>query len=229
LYNLDHSTVLRSARAASFAAMILTMPVDAFALAARWRIAVSRCAAVLIVAVLLVTGHSWSYHGAFDLGCSAVGFILVTACTLGRLWSLAFISGRKDVVLVQDGPYSCTRNPLYLFSAIGAVGLGIASRDPAVLVLIVAFFAFYYPAVILHEERQLGLRHGAVFAAYVRRVPRFVPRWSLYHEPETCAFQVRAYRRTFLDAMWFLWGFLALEVVERLKEAEVLCVLVQLP
>ncbi|MBA2482300.1 MAG: isoprenylcysteine carboxylmethyltransferase family protein [Planctomycetes bacterium] len=205
------------------------MAFDLPATAARYRIRVSRTFAVFAIAILLLTGHSWPYRSAIDLACAALGFVLITVCTLGRLWSLAFISGRKDAMLVQDGPYSCTRNPLYVFSLVGAIGLGLASRNVAVFAIILLFFFLYYPAVIMHEERFLGERHGGAFHDYVRRVPRFLPKWSLYHEPESYTVQVRTYRRTFLDAMWFLWGFLVLEAIERFKELGLIQVQFTLP
>jgi protein-S-isoprenylcysteine O-methyltransferase Ste14 len=199
----------------------MSVALDIPAAAARFRIPLSRLFAVATVAVFVALPSPWPATGAaapiVDKACSLLGFALVTTATLGRLWSLAFISGHKNTSLVQDGPYSCTRNPLYFFSAIGALGIGIASRNVAVLALAALFFLVYYPAVVRHEEDVLSQLHGEAFTEYKRRVPRFLPRLSLYREPDEYTVRIPVYRRTFLDAIAFLWGYLAVELMVWLR------------
>ena len=43
---------------------------------------------------------------------------------VGRLWSTLYIGGRKSAEVVTGGPYSMTRNPLYVFSTLAAAGVG---------------------------------------------------------------------------------------------------------
>jgi protein-S-isoprenylcysteine O-methyltransferase Ste14 len=54
-----------------------------------------------------------------------IGVGLVLFCVVGRMWSILYIGSKKNQTLVATGPYSITRNPLYLFSAIGAMGIGL--------------------------------------------------------------------------------------------------------
>src|SRR5690349_15131041 len=49
------------------------------------------------------------------------GMILIFICVCGRTWCSLYIGGRKISELVAVGPYSISRNPLYVFSIIGAV------------------------------------------------------------------------------------------------------------
>jgi protein-S-isoprenylcysteine O-methyltransferase Ste14 len=52
------------------------------------------------------------------------------------------------------------RNPLYFFSLIGAIGLGLASENLLILGLIMIFFLVYYPFTIIAEEAKLEITFG---------------------------------------------------------------------
>lgn len=82
----------------------------------------------------------------------------------------------KQEVLTVTGPYAYTRNPLYLGSAIMALGAGIATRSWISVSILVVYFAIFYSMVMRREERELHLRHGATFEEYARAVPLLVPR-----------------------------------------------------
>ncbi|MGB4295037.1 MAG: hypothetical protein WBJ16_05340 [Smithellaceae bacterium] len=42
-----------------------------------------------------------------------MGAVLVGVASMGRLWCSLYIAGYKAEILVTEGPYSITRNPLY--------------------------------------------------------------------------------------------------------------------
>ena len=52
------------------------------------------------------------------------GLALIVICILGRTWCTLYIGGRKKRELINKGPYSVVRNPLYFFTTIGAAGIG---------------------------------------------------------------------------------------------------------
>jgi protein-S-isoprenylcysteine O-methyltransferase Ste14 len=54
----------------------------------------------------------------------AIGLALILICIAGRCWCTLYIGGRKGAELVDIGPYSLCRNPLYFFSFLGAAGVG---------------------------------------------------------------------------------------------------------
>ncbi|TIL80128.1 MAG: isoprenylcysteine carboxylmethyltransferase family protein, partial [Mesorhizobium sp.] len=53
-----------------------------------------------------------------------LGVLLIFLGVVGRLWSTLYIGGRKSSEVVTGGPYSITRNPLYVFSTVAAAGVG---------------------------------------------------------------------------------------------------------
>ena len=85
------------------------------------------------------------------------------------------------------GPYSVCRNPLYFFSMLGGLGVGLATETLTIPALILLAFAVYYPFVIHYEENKLLTVHGEDFKNYFQTVPRFWPKWTLLIEPEEYA------------------------------------------
>ena len=146
------------------------------------------------------------------------GLALVGVATVGRLWCSLYISGQKDSSLVTVGPYSITRNPLYLFSFLGFTGVGLATETVTLSLVMPLFFALVYPWIIRREEAFLHERFGAAYAGYCERVPRFLPRPSLYTEPARWIEDTRRFRRTMVDVVWFVWLVALIELVEELHE-----------
>jgi len=85
----------------------------------------------------------------------------------------------KQEVLTVTGPYAYTRNPLYLGSALLALGAAIAMRSWISAFLLLVYFAVFYSMVVRREEKELHQRHGAAFEEYASAVPLFFPRLLL--------------------------------------------------
>ncbi len=99
--------------------------------------------------------------------------ILVGALTgIIGLGVRAYAAGylHKQEVLTIAGPYAYTRNPLYLGSAILALGAGIATRSWISALILIVYFAVFYSIVMQREAKELQLRHGASFEDYARAV-----------------------------------------------------------
>jgi len=137
-----------------------------------------------------------------------------------RLWASGHIE--KTRRLATGGPYAHTRNPLYVGNFVGAVGLGFAVEQPLLGLALGAVFALSYPAVIAQEEANLTRIFGERFREYCARVPRWIPDWSLYSEPDLVTVAPRHMRRAILDAMWFLWAFAIWELIEMLHGLDLL-------
>jgi protein-S-isoprenylcysteine O-methyltransferase Ste14 len=129
----------------------------------RWRV---RLGYPLAVAVL---GFSWPTPRSVLVG----GLVGVLGLCL-RAYAAGYL--HKQEILTVTGPYAHTRNPLYLGSAILALGAGIATQSLISAGLLLVYFAIFYSAVMRREERELHAKHGSAFEEYARAVPLFLPR-----------------------------------------------------
>lgn len=188
------------------------------------RIAWSRAvvAVMLVIALFSAPGQlsgvpEWVGHIA-----EMLGYALLVVATLWRVWCALFIAGHKNGELAGEGPYSVVRNPLYVGNFLGAVGFGFAVEQPLLGAALGGIFVLAYPAVVAHEEEKLARIFGERYRQYCARVPRWLPDWSLYREPELVTVSPRHVRNAILDAMWFLWAFGLWELIEELHALHLL-------
>ena len=81
---------------------------------------------------------------------------------------------RKNQKLATSGPYSFTRNPLYLGTLITALGLAAAGDSAGLGILFATLFTLVYlPAIELEEQHLTAILPD--YAAYAERVPLLVP------------------------------------------------------
>src|SRR3954471_2754647 len=121
---------------------------------------------------VMVAAFAWFAHPTpMSL---AWGFPL-SACGLAlRAWAAGHLA--KDQRLAQSGPYSFTRNPLYLGTLITALGLAAAGRSIGLASLFSALFVLVYvPAIELEEQHLAAILPG--YRAFAERVPLLLPRW----------------------------------------------------
>jgi protein-S-isoprenylcysteine O-methyltransferase Ste14 len=171
-------------------------------------IVIAACAALLIMTPL-----SWQGNGLLAQALDALGFVLVVVAAFGRIWSSLYISGYKEDRIVAEGPYAIVRNPLYVFSFLGALGLGLATKHVSILIVIAAAFALYYPLVVLTEECNLQRKFGQAFWDYASRTPRFFPRRFQLVEPDVYPVRPRHVRRSLQQIILFFCFFLLLHLV----------------
>ncbi len=127
----------------------------------------------------------------------------------------------KQEVLTVTGPYAYTRNPLYLGSAIIALGAGIATQSWVSASMLVLYFALFYSIVMRREERELHALHGAAFEEYARAVPLFLPRLTAAKLPGESAgsFSLAQYKKNheWQAAVGFLLLLAVLLVIWRIR------------
>ena len=182
------------------------------------RTGLSKLVAVVAFILLALTQSHWELQDenvatflfSTGLGLAAIG-------STGRIWCSFFISGRKDGELVTEGPYSISRNPLYVFSCIGLVGVGLSTETLTYPLLFLVIFGLYYPGIMAREERRLEELFGESFRQYRQRVPRFWPNPGLYCEPASWSSNPRLFRRHILSDIWFVWIAAIIELVEGMR------------
>lgn len=193
------------------------------------RKAVLLVALVAGIACISVAGSRWESGTLAHEAIEWAGIALIVFCIIGRTWSSLYIGGRKTKELVQYGPYSVSRNPLYLFTFIGAAGAG-AQLGSVTLGLITAFIAWaVFSIVVMKEEAALLGKFGNPYRNYLARVPRFLPKLSLFRDLDVVEVRPRLVRQTFIDACVFLLAMPIAEGFEHLQEMGLLPVLFQLP
>ncbi len=196
---------------------------------ARNRIVVTRWSFGVVIALVLFTSHIWPEPGVFEFMLEAVGFLMVVVAVFGRLWSSVFICGYKTKRVIQFGPYSVTRNPLYVFSFIGAIGFGLVTQSLTITFLIFLIYVLIYARTVAFEEKKLEEALGVQYLQYKANTPRFFPDFTLYKTVPQYEINVRVFENAFKDAIWFFLGFGALQLIELLHLHGVLPVLFRLP
>lgn len=188
--------------------------------------------AVLIVALfaaLLFGQSSFAPDTTIHEVVEMAGILMIFLGIVGRLWCTLYIGGRKSGEIVTGGPYSMTRNPLYVFSTLAAAGVGAQMGSVVASIGFALMCAIAFHVVILREEKHLGHLFGADYAAYVQRVPRFVPDLSLYEEGDTGSFRPKLLLNTLLDGLVFLVALPVFELIDHAQVTGVLPVLFRIP
>ena|SRR5437870_1263112 len=186
------------------------------------RLIVVQIAAVMAIVLLLFSkpflSEGSNGHELMEMG----GFGLVLICFLGRLWSILYVGGKKNDELIVMGPFSMTRNPLYFFSTVGAVGIGLifGSVLAAATLGLASFLVFSFTAN--REAEFLFGKFGATYTVYAERTPRFWPNPMLYRDQDQLVFSTSALKSTFRDGLYFLAVFPLIETVEHFRAIGVL-------
>ncbi len=193
------------------------------------RLNLTRLFVILVIVLVAITGSQWETRAPL---VSAIlffgGCILAGIASLGRLWCSLYIAGHKTRHLVTEGPYSLCRHPLYFFSFLGGIGVGLASETLTIPAFILAAFAVYYPYVIRFEENRMRTLHGGIYEDYCWKTPCFWPRWSRPAEPEEYTVYPKTFRKHLFNALGFIWMIGVFELIEMFRELGMLPTFVSL-
>ncbi len=130
--------------------------------------------------------HMWS----LELGAARwVGIPLVAAGALTYLacaFGFALARGTPATFdppkeLVVSGPHRYVRNPMYVALVAILVGEALLYQAGSILVYAAALGLGFHLFVVAYEEPHLRGRFGDSYAAYLRDVPRWIPRMRTYN------------------------------------------------
>lgn len=110
-----------------------------------------------------------SFAAAFWLASPTLRSFLMGGCVALagqalRVWAAGHIEKGREVT--RSGPYRLMRHPLYVGSAIMALGFAVASASAATAVLVLTYFLVTYVAAVRTEEATLDARFDGEYSAY---------------------------------------------------------------
>ncbi len=105
-----------------------------------------------------------------------VGGLLLDGMAAGlfRRRGTAVEPWKPSTVLINEGPYRFSRNPIYLGFAVTYVGLAIAMDSWVALLLLLPCLVVVDRFVIQREERYLAAKFGGAYEAYRAKVRRWL-------------------------------------------------------
>jgi protein-S-isoprenylcysteine O-methyltransferase Ste14 len=106
------------------------------------------------------------------LAVASISLLAWSRITLHRAGTTS-LPGRASMALTLAGPYRRTRNPMCLAMAGVYLSLSLLLNAVAPLLLFLPVFAVMDRRVIRWEERNLAVKFGEPYLAYLSRVPRW--------------------------------------------------------
>jgi protein-S-isoprenylcysteine O-methyltransferase Ste14 len=95
-----------------------------------------------------------------------IGSAIAACGEIVRIWAAGHLEKGQEVT--QSGPYRITRHPLYVGSAIIALGAAVASARVSAMVVIAVYMAATLASAVRHEEGAMRAAFGDEYDAYVQ-------------------------------------------------------------
>ncbi len=193
------------------------------------RINFLRLAFIPVVFVAVFVRPAWSLDSFNAFLMEFGGYLFLLAGLIIRIWCTFYIGNRKSKEIITDGPYSLCRNPLYIGTFLLALGVGLCFENLVMLLLIPAIIIPVHIITTRMEETNLEAKFGEPYRMYKQKVPRFWPRFSNYHSPDTIEINVNSIRRIAMDTVIVLLLPEIEELLELLHLYEIVPVLWYFP
>lgn len=182
-----------------------------------------------LIAVSIVSQSIGGVDSRWHESVEALGLGAILVAIVGRAWCTLYIGGRKKAEIVDRGPYSISRNPLYVFSFIGAFGIGAQSGSLTIAAAFVAIAMLVFHFTVLREEAFLLREFGESYARYQARTPRFWPRFSLWRDADELTIRPSLFLLTIRDGLVLLLAIPLFELIDAGQAAHWLRVVAHLP
>ena len=125
------------------------------------------------------------YFSLEDSPYYPLGLLMLMFGELIRIWAVSYAGGKTRTrkvgapELCTSGPYSFTRNPLYLGNMFMYIGISIIAGAPNIILMISIIFSFFliqYTFIVSLEEETLTALFGEQYINYKKHVPAIFPR-----------------------------------------------------
>ena len=158
----------------------------------------------IICALLLLFTKPLTVQGSLGYEIIRLGGIfLVLICVMGRIFTTAFLGGHKNQKVINYGPFSVVRNPLYVFSIIGVMGVSLVSQRLGIIIIAPLGTIIIYHFLVKREEAFLLETFGQEYADFCEKVPRFIPNLGQYHAPALIETDPKRLFSSLYDALWW--------------------------
>lgn len=109
-----------------------------------------------------------------------IGLLVFFLGLAGRIWAQQHLHYRLKLpmTLTKTGPYALLRNPIYVFNILTSVGLTVVSRLWWMVPITILWCAVIFSIVVREEEHRISKVFGPRYLAYLKEVPRWIPRRS---------------------------------------------------
>ena len=136
------------------------------------------------IAFLAVALPAWFRLLMVCLAALGLAFISWALQRLGRNWAPSMSGVRKDSFLVSTGPYAIIRHPIYLGAFVFLAALSLVTANLLILLPSIVLLALLYTQ-IGGEEATLIEKFGDEYREYMKRTPRFIPRFRRERSTQT--------------------------------------------
>ena len=113
---------------------------------------------------------AWVGGAIFALGFALAIWAIVTI----RIAGTRVETNKPTTVIVSSGPYSFTRNPIYIGMLLGQSGIAVGYNSLWLLATLVPFYLVIRYGVIMREEAYLERKFSKAYLNYKSRVRRWL-------------------------------------------------------
>ena len=182
--------------------------------------------AVIIIGVVVIVFFPQRFirHSSFFLD-EVLEVIGVSLILLGQLLRVSARGHKAENSLggnhlIQDGPYSLVRNPMYLGIILIGLGTVFFILEFWGAVIFAALFILRYWQLFVKEEKILPEAFGLEYATYKKNVPRLIPSLSFICKKEIHTYlplKLAWFKRESLSIVLLLGVCLLIEFREEVK------------
>lgn len=184
---------------------------------------------IALAVAFVAFAPTWPTESLPEEAFETAGLVLIGIAVVGRTWCTLYIGGRKRCSLVQSGPYSLSRHPLYVFSVVGAFGIGLTTGSLMMGTLVAVPIFLVLDRIARREEAFLAGQFPTSFAAYCQCTPRWLSLTATWRDEVALDVRPRLVAITFRDASLMLLAVPLVEVIEALRIQDALPIVAYLP